>query len=83
MYPVCVNCDFSLTNSHQLQLYREVVNRREELIEYVSKLVESGERHINELVSRKEERKQDLNRSQKRIDLELKADHQRLTDLEQ
>ena len=39
-YPVCVNCDFSLTNSHQLQLFNEVVARREEFFEYIQDLVD-------------------------------------------
>ena len=59
-YPVCVNCDFSLTNSHQLQLYREVVERREELIDHVSELVEQAEKVTEQLARKKEEKKAEL-----------------------
>ena len=82
-YPVCVNCDFELTNSHQLQLFREVVNKREELISQVQMLVEQGAKETEYLNRKREERKAELTTETKRIDMELTNDRKQVSQLEQ
>ena len=73
-YPVCVNCDFELTNSHQLKLYKEVVAQREDLIDQVQTLVEQADLATEQLNRKKEERKEALAKETKRFDQELKLE---------
>lgn len=82
-YPVCVNCDFNLTNSYQLRLFNEVVAQREELIDQVQSLVEQGELATEQLNRKKEEKKAELQKESKRIDQELKLERDKITVLEQ
>ena len=83
VHPVCINCDFQLTNSHQLQLFNEVVSKREELISQVQSLVEQGERATELLNKRKEERKSDLQAENKRNEFDLQKIRQENGMLEQ
>lgn len=71
VYPVCIHCDFELTNSHQLQLYNEVVVQREELINEVTMLVEQAEQAVDTLTLRKKDAEAELKREQKRMEGDL------------
>ena len=66
-----------------MQLFREVVNKREELISQVQMLVEQGAKETEYLNRKREERKAELTTETKRIDMELTNDRKQVSQLEQ
>lgn len=83
VYPVCINCDFQLTNSYQLQMFNEVVAKREDLINQVQILVEQGEKATEHLNKKREERKAQLAAESKQNEVELQRIRKENSALEQ
>ena len=80
-YPVCVHCDFELSNNYQLELFNKVVTQREELIDQITGLLGRVEREAQALDQKRESRQKELDDENQNFLIDHEAMKQRLQHL--